>query len=66
MSSINSEMNEKVQFAKQIELMRKELRNMRAQMRGLKEMHKKEVIKLQKAIQELRQCKCNHNNLRLV
>ena len=34
-------MNENVQFATQIELMRKELRNMRAQMRGLKEMHKK-------------------------
>lgn len=66
MSSINSEINEKVQFATQIELMRKELRNMRAQMRGLKEMHKKEVIKLQKAIKELRQCKCNHNKLRLV
>ena len=63
MSKIIQEVNQNVDFKNKVELMRKELRNIRAQMRGLKELHKKEVLELKKAIQESKQCKCTQPSL---
>ena len=63
MSNFNQEVSKNVNFENKVELMRKELRNIRAQMRGLKELHKKEVLQLKKAIQESKQCKCTQPNL---
>ena len=63
MSNLHQKANQNVSLENQIELMRKELKNIRAQMRGLKELHKKEVLKLKKTIEESMQCKCSKSNL---
>ena len=65
MSNLNQEVNQNINFEDKVELMRKELRNIRAQMRGLKELHKKEVLQLKKAIQESKQCKCTQPNFKV-
>jgi tRNA-Thr(GGU) m(6)t(6)A37 methyltransferase TsaA len=56
---VGEDVRTNIDFCNQIELLRTELKNIRTQMRGLKQQHKKELLELNKRLTQLKNCTNN-------